>query len=93
MEKRKHLLDQVKTSVHALAPDAESILYGSRAKGTLQADSDWDFLISLPSLVNKSLERQIKDQLYDVELETDTVINSIVRTKQEWELLRYDGDR
>jgi predicted nucleotidyltransferase len=89
VEKRKHLLDQVKAAIHALAPDAEIILYGSRTRGTARADSDWNFLILLPTPVSKSLKGQIKDRLYDVELETDTVITSIIRSKQEWESSRY----
>lgn len=89
VEKRRHLLHQVEAAIHALAPDAEIILYGSRARGIAHADSDWNFLVLLPSPVRKQLVRQIKDRLYDVELETDTVITSIIRSTQEWESSRY----
>lgn len=71
-------------AVHALSPAAEIILYGSRAKGTAREDSDWDFLILLPSMEDEEIETQIKDCLYDIELETDTVLSSIIRTKSEW---------
>ena len=83
------LLKQVKTAVLALAPNAEIILYGSRARGTARTDSDWDFLILLPSPQDKVLEAQIKDRLYDVELETNSVLSSIIRSKQEWLSARY----
>jgi len=83
------LLEQVKTAVHSLVPNAEIILYGSRARGTARTDSDWDFLILLPASRDKTLENQIKDRLYDVELETDTVLSSIIRSKQEWLSSRY----
>ncbi|VAW37879.1 hypothetical protein MNBD_CHLOROFLEXI01-925 [hydrothermal vent metagenome] len=86
---KSELLKQVKTAVLALAPNSEIILYGSRAKGTVHIDSDWDFLILLPSPRNKTLEAQIKDRLYDVELETDTILSSIIRSKQEWRSARY----
>ncbi len=82
------LLEQVKTAVHTLA-NAEIILYGSRARGTARTDSDWDFLILLPSPLDKVLETQIKDRLYDVELETNSVLSSIIRSKQEWRSARY----
>lgn len=88
VEKSK-LLEQVKTAVHTLAPNAEIILYGSRARGTARTDSDWDFLILLPSPLDKVLETQIKDRLYDVELETNSVLSSIIRSKQEWLSARY----
>ncbi len=83
------LLKQVKTTVLSLAPNSEIILYGSRARGTAHIDSDWDFLILLSAPRNKTLEAQIKDRLYDVELETDTVLSSIIRSKQEWRSSRY----
>lgn len=87
--KRNVLLNRVKTAVHDLSPEAEIILYGSRAKGVARSDSDWDFLILLSSPRDKVLERQIKDRLYDIELETDTVLSSIIRSKQEWLSSRY----
>lgn len=86
---KSELLKRVKTAVHTLAPAAEIILYGSRARGTATSDSDWDFLILLPSPRDKKLEAQIKDRLYDVELETNTVLSSIIRSKTEWLSSRY----
>lgn len=87
--RKNTLLNQIKKALRALSPTAEIILYGSRAKGTARADSDWDFLILLPSTGNKMLEAQIKDALYDIELETDTVLSSIIRSKKEWMSARY----
>lgn len=83
------LLEQVKTTIHSLVPNAEIILYGSRARGTARTDSDWDFLILLPTSRDKTLEDQIQDCLYDVELETGTVLSSIIRSKKEWFSSRY----
>ncbi len=87
---RTALLKQVKTAINSLSPAAEIILYGSRARGTARADSDWNFIILLPSSKDEQLEMQIKDSLYDIELETDTVISSIIRSKQEWLSARYE---
>jgi len=83
------LLQQVKTAVQALAPSAEIVLFGSRARGTARADSDWDFLILLSAPGNRMLVGQIKDCLYDLELETDVVLSSVIRSKQEWSSARY----
>jgi predicted nucleotidyltransferase len=88
IEKSK-LLERVKTAVRTLAPTAEIILYGSRARGTAGVDSDWDFLILLSSPRDKTLEAQIKDRLYDVELETDTILSSVIRSKKEWWSAQY----
>jgi predicted nucleotidyltransferase len=87
--KKNKLLKRVKTAVIALAPAAEIILYGSRARATARADSDWNFLILLPAPVDKALAAQIKDRLYDVELETDTVLSSLIHSKQEWLSMQY----
>ena len=87
--KRDVLLKRVKKAVQELSPEAEITLYGSRAKGMARSDSDWDFLILIPSPRYKELEIQIKDRLYDIELETDTVLSSIIRSKQEWLSSRY----
>ena len=42
--KREALLQRVKQAVHKVEPEADSILYGSRARGDAQAESDCDFL-------------------------------------------------
>lgn len=89
MINRSKLLKRVKAAVLELEPEAQVILYGSRARGTAQPDSDWDFLILLPRM-DKALEWQIKDRLYDIELETDTVLSSIIRSRQEWLSKRYE---
>jgi predicted nucleotidyltransferase len=86
---KNELLKKIKKAILSLAPEAEIILYGSRAKGTASVDSDWDFLILLPEPGNKALEASIKDCLYDIELETDTVLSSIIRSKSEWLSSRY----
>ena len=90
MINREELLKRVKSAVLELEPEAEVILYGSRAKGTARSDSDWDFLILLPEPVDRVLEMNIKDRLYDIELETDMVLSSIIRSKQEWLSVRYE---
>jgi uncharacterized protein len=82
--KSNELLNRVKSVVRDVSPDAEIILFGSRARESAVTHSDWDFLILLNKPIDKQLEQTIKDRLYDLELETDTVLSSIIRTKQEW---------
>jgi len=38
--KREELLQRVKQAVHKVEPEADSLLYGSRARGDAQAESD-----------------------------------------------------
>ncbi len=84
------LLKQVKAVVRKLEPKAQVILYGSRARGKARKDSDWDFLILLPRQGNKKLEMQIRNDLYDVELENNVVLSIIIRSKKEWDSKRYE---
>ncbi len=80
----KLLLTQVKDSIYAIEPEAEIILYGSRARGEASSESDWDFLILVDGPVNSQRTDRIRHQLYDIELETDEIISSIVNSRHEW---------
>ncbi len=81
-----NIVEAVKSEVNKVSPANEVILFGSRARGDHRADSDWDFLILLNS---KSIDNQLKEEiyncLYELELATDSVISSIVHTKEDWE--------
>jgi predicted nucleotidyltransferase len=85
----KTLLKQVEQQIHSIVPDAEVILYGSRARGDAALASDWDFLILVEQPLGRDLIVEIKNRLYDLELKTDTVLTSIVRTRNEWNSPRY----
>ena len=83
------LLKRVRQEVHSVAPGAEIILYGSRARGDASLVSDWDFLILVDQPLDRDLITKIKNCLYDLELETDTILSSIIRTREEWQSPRY----
>ena len=52
MVQRAELLERVKHAVHEVEPEADIVLYGSRARGDAHAESDWDFLILLDGEVD-----------------------------------------
>jgi len=79
------LLDAVKAKVLEIDPEAMVILYGSQARGDAHAASDWDFLILLAIEDSEAIKRQIRDALFEVELETDEIISSIIEQKDQWE--------
>lgn len=78
------LLECVRAVVREGEPDAEIILYGSRARGDESADSDWDLLILLTGKVDERRRRTIEDRLFDVELATKCVLSTIVHERDEW---------
>ncbi|CAK8711187.1 MAG: nucleotidyltransferase domain-containing protein [Candidatus Electrothrix sp. AX5] len=84
-------LHQVREEVHRLVPDAKVILHGSRVRNEARQDSDWDFLIIADHPLEKKMITKLKDSLYDVELENDEVVSSIIRSSQEWSSPEYDA--
>jgi predicted nucleotidyltransferase len=78
------LLECVKQAIQEMEPDAEIILYGSRARKDSGAQSDWDFLILLDGPVNDERIDKIRHRLYEIEWECDEVLCSIVRSREEW---------
>lgn len=78
------IVELVKQEVIKIDPKAEVILFGSRARGDYRPDSDWDFLLLLEQPLTPDLKGFILDQLYELELQTDSVISTIIHTKTEW---------
>ena len=67
-------------------PDAEIILFGSHARGDARQDSDWDILILLNKpTVSRTMEKEFREELFDVELETGQPISTFVFSKNDWE--------
>ncbi|MBI5789023.1 MAG: nucleotidyltransferase domain-containing protein [Candidatus Schekmanbacteria bacterium] len=70
--------------VHKIAPDAQIILYGSRARGDAELDSDYDLLVLVKQPLTRQLDKDICYTLYDLERETDTVICIQIYEQAEW---------
>ena len=81
---RDVLLKQVKEAVLKIEPTAGVILYGSRARGDANAESDWDFLVLVDGPVDAERVDRIRHRLYEIEWESDRILSSIVRSREEW---------
>lgn len=81
----KELGNKIKSVLEIIDPSAEVILFGSRARGDSKIDSDWDLLILLNIEVDEELKYQIWELLYDLELENEQVISSLIFSKKDWE--------
>jgi uncharacterized protein len=80
------LLQRIKESVIATAPEAKLVLFGSYARKQNAEGSDIDLLI----LVNQDKitwqeEKQITYPIYDLEFETGIQISLLVLSKKDWE--------
>jgi len=61
------------------------VLFGSQARGQADAFSDVDLLIIADNDLTASEKRAIHDLLYEISLEYDVVISSIITTRRQWE--------
>ena len=86
---RKTLLERVKKCVLKIEPNAEILLYGSRARGESHEYSDWDFLILVDGELDPGRIDAIRHQIYEVEWDSDEVLSSIVRTRDDWKNPKY----
>jgi predicted nucleotidyltransferase len=78
------LLQQIREAVLSVEPDAQIYLFGSRARGDCRVDSDWDFLILLDGPVDRARTSRVRHALFDIELEADSILSSIVRNADDW---------
>ena len=83
------LIKIIKETILNLEPSAEVILYGSCARNDYREYSDWDFLVLVDGPVDNARTDRIRRALYDIELDNDQVISSIVRSRQDWNSPKY----
>ncbi|NJM93408.1 MAG: nucleotidyltransferase domain-containing protein [Cytophagales bacterium] len=85
MSNQQNVLDRIKKIVLAKDPLAKVYLYGSRARGTMKPDSDWDLLILLnKDKITSEIERSVTSPLYDLEFEIGEVISPLIYSQTEW---------
>jgi uncharacterized protein len=83
------LLQQIKTQVHQVEPNAEVIFYGSRARGDAEPESDWDFIVLVDGTVNDERVDTLRHHLYELEWESGEVLSCIVRSREDWNTSQY----
>jgi len=88
-EQETVLLYRIGETVRAIEPTAQIILYGSRARGDAEPDSDWDLLVLLDGPVNTERKRTVSHRLYELERETGAVLTPVIREKAQWESSLY----
>jgi predicted nucleotidyltransferase len=85
----QQLLVECKAAIREVAPDASVILYGSRARGDAQEDSDYDLLVLVDRQVDMQLERAIVNQLVPLEGRTGKVLTVLLYSRSQWDSALY----
>lgn len=83
------LLMKCRRVIKSIEPSAEVILYGSRARGDADPESDYDLLILVDGEVSLEREDIIRRQLYPIELETGKVLSMMAYNRQKWNTALY----
>jgi len=83
-ENERRALQKLKERLIKKYPDVEIILYGSKARGDFDKESDIDLLILVKSTINSRLEEEITHIAFDIELNYDVVFGKIVENKDFW---------
>ena len=82
----QYIPNLIKTAICRKNPEAEVILFGSQSRGEGKRGSDWDILILLNTPhVDRKTEKEYREELFDVELESGVSISTFVFSKHEWE--------
>jgi predicted nucleotidyltransferase len=80
----KNIIKLIKRNISDIDPYAQVILFGSRARGDERLESDWDLLILTDYPINLEMERQFRNHLYDLELETGEPFSLFAYSKNDW---------
>ncbi|HET7361505.1 MAG TPA: nucleotidyltransferase domain-containing protein [Salinimicrobium sp.] len=81
----QNTIELIRERIHKKNPEAEIILFGSRAREQENLNSDRDILILLNiPYVNRKIEKEYREKIFEVELETGEPISTLVFSKQDW---------
>lgn len=78
-------ISELMCDVKAKWPSAQFKLFGSKATGTSDAESDTDILIELPCTVTREIRQQIVHKIFDINLIYATNISALIVSEEEWQ--------
>ena len=85
MLSQSEILTTIKQQIHEEIPDAKVYLFGSRATGNLNDESDWDILIKTSMNVNRALRKKIYYKLFPLTLQILNTIDCTIVNEKDWQ--------
>lgn len=79
-----NIAGKIRSSIKGIDPNAQVIVFGSRARGDAKEDSDWDILILTSMPVSMEVEKSFRNILFELEIETGEVFSTFVYQKKIW---------
>ena len=76
---------QIKSRILKEDENALLILYGSRARGDNNQDSDWDLIILTSKNRTVEFENRLRNTIYEIELEHLQPVSAIILNQLEWQ--------
>lgn len=85
--KRPDIVRRIAEVMRRIAPTAQTIVYGSEARGDARQDSDIDLLILLDDSEELTPDRELelRRPLSELEVQTGVAINTLVLLRHAWE--------
>lgn len=83
-ENEKKALRELKARILEKFPEAEIILYGSKARGEVDEESDIDVLVLLNAEVSDRLREKVFSMGFKIELNYDVIFGMLVESKKFW---------
>jgi predicted nucleotidyltransferase len=90
-ERERDALKAAATMLKRRFPVAEVVLFGSRARGEGDPESDLDLLVLTTRSLDWRERAAIVDALFDIELSHDVVLSPLVVPQAEWRRGAYAG--
>ena len=85
----RELLNRCKEIVKEIDPSANIILYGSRARGDAEQDSDYDLLILTDGEACLNREDEFRRALFPLQFDFNAVLTVFLYTRQTWDSPLY----